>query len=140
MRDRCEMVALLHAYRDLSECVVDAITWTDYGTTIGIRFDYVWKPDGTVRRDDEERLYVTLWFKYVQDFEIHNALQPIQVQNLSTLDWGFNEVSLVTIGESDRSRAYEADPLQYCHATVRREGQTWMEIVFAELEITASPE
>jgi hypothetical protein len=57
----------------------------------------------------------------------------------STLDWGFSEVSLVAVGESDRSRAHGTHPLPHRHAVVRKEGHTWMEIVFVELEITESP-
>src|SRR4028118_1111338 len=78
MRDTFEMASILRAYRDFSECVIDAITWADHGTTVAVTFDYPWKPDGGIRGDGEERLYVTLTFKHVQEFDMRNALRVMQ--------------------------------------------------------------
>ncbi len=53
MHDLSEIQALVHAYRDFAECVVESIEWSDRGTSVSITFDYIWKPDGSVRADDE---------------------------------------------------------------------------------------
>lgn len=135
MRDLLEIQAMLHAYGDLSECVVKSIVWSDYGTTVAITFDYIWTTDGRVRGDDEERLLVELKFKLVQEFEMKNALRPSMVAEPAVINWGLNEVAQVLVRDDDRSEAYAGYPVPFHHAVLRWEGTDWIHVVFSQLEI-----
>ncbi|MGD2154776.1 MAG: hypothetical protein PVG79_16025 [Gemmatimonadales bacterium] len=135
MNDLTSMQALLRAYRDLSECIVERIAWRDFGTTVAITFRYIWKEDGRLRGRDDERLWVELTFKLVQEFHLRNSLTPQVAEDPSVIDWGRTEVAWVQILEDESSMKYDGYPLPFFHAEVRWEGRTWMDIVFAELEV-----
>jgi len=130
------MQALVHAYRDFAECIVESIEWFDHGTSVGITFDYIWKPDGRVRADDEERLLVHLRFKLVQEFEMKNDLKPVVLTDESAIGWGLCEVSRVVVQDDERSRRYKGFALPSHHASLRRESGAWIDIVFGKLEVT----
>lgn len=141
MHDANEMRAMLRAYRDFGECVVVGVAWTGFGTTVEVTLDYAWKPDGSVRGDDEPRVLVKLSFRLVQELEIRNALRPVMVEDPSVIGWGLNEVSRVSIGRDARSAAYDGLPTLFHHAVFWREEGPWIQVVFAGLEVseTAGP-
>jgi hypothetical protein len=136
MRELLEMQALVHAYRDFAECIVESIEWFDHGTSIGITFDYIWKPDGRVRADDEERLLVHLRFKLVHEFEMKNALKPAVLTDESAIGWGLCEVSRLVVQDDERSRWVQGSTIPTHHASLRREAGAWIDIVFGKLEVT----
>lgn len=136
MRNLVEIQSLLHAYRDFSECVVEAIAWSDFGATVTITIDYIWTSSGVVRTDYDQRVFVDLRFGLVQEFGIRNELPLTVVRDPSLLGWSHNEVSLVLVARDERSTPYKEYPLVFHHAVLRREGSPWIDVVFAELEIT----
>jgi hypothetical protein len=116
--------------------VVDGISWSDYGTTVTITIDYTWNPSGEVRTDHEQRLLVELSFKLVQEFTLRNDLPHSVLADPSLLSWSHSELSLVVVRDDERSATYDHDQMRFHHAVLRREGSTWMEVVFAQLEIS----
>lgn len=107
MDDLCEMQALVHAYRDFSECVVEGVEWEDHSSTIAVTVDYVWTSAGTVRADEDERLWVTLRFRLVQEFEMKNELPALVVADPALLNWSHNEISRVVLTTDDRCKVYD---------------------------------
>lgn len=136
MRELLEMQSIVHAYRDFEECVVESISWSDYLTSVQVLIDYVWKPDGSVRPDQEDRALVEITFSLVQEFEMHNALNPAVVDDPSMMNWGRNEIARLVIVDDDRSHKYAGYLVPFHHAILRWESKTWIDIVFAEMEIS----
>jgi hypothetical protein len=131
MRDAVEMQVRLHAYRDFSECVVTAIEWRDFATTVVISVDYPWTASGTVRPDDSVRLIVDVEFRLVQEFCLKSGLPVEAIESPDVISWGLTEISVVQI-----TNAPQQSGMKLFRAMIRREGWTWIEIVFARLSIS----
>ena len=125
-----EVQALLHAYRDFSECIVDAIEWADFGTTIRLTIDYIWMPDGSVRSDNDLKFFVTLAAHAVEEARFFNRLSTAQRSDLSRLDWGFAEISRVSIRDDESSIGATA------LLEVWRENGVWISLRCGDLAIT----
>lgn len=131
-----DIQAVLRKYSNFEECVVTAISCEDFGTTVAITFDYIWRADGSVRRDDEDRCAVTARFKIVQEFAMSNQLRPALLDdNMSNLDWGFAEISQLVVRDDARSARFTHPKIGFHHAMLEWERATWMDIVFAHLEV-----
>ena len=126
--------ALVHAYRDFSECIVDAIEWADFGTTIRLAIDYVWMPDGSVRPDADPKVIVTLAATGVDEVHLLNRLSPTQQKDMSRLNWGFAEISRVSI-RNDPSLGSSSLIVE-----VWRESGVWISVRCSDLIITESKE
>lgn len=136
MHDLLEMQSIIHAYRDFEECVLESISWSNYLTSVGVVFDYIWKPDGSVRPDHEDRVLVEITFRLVQEFEMQNALKPSVVDGPDRMNWGRNEIARLAIVDDDRTQKYSGYSVPFHHAILRWEGKTWIDIVFAQMEIS----
>jgi hypothetical protein len=129
MRPLHEIQALLHAYRDFSECIIDSIEWFDFGTTVRLSVDYVWMSDGSVRPDSDPKVIVTLTAIGVEELHVRNRLSTAQRDDVSRLNWGFAEVSMVSIRD-DSSSIGTAAILE-----VLRESGVWISLRCADLTI-----
>lgn len=127
-----EVQALLHAYRDFSECIVDAIEWADFGTTIRLTIDYIWMPDGSVRPDNDLKFIITLAAHGVEEARFFNRLSIAQRNDLSRVDWGFAEISRVSIRDD------ESSPGATALLEVWRENGVWISLRCGDLAITES--
>ena len=132
MRPIQEVQALLHAYRDFSECIVHAIEWIDFGTPIRVAIDYVWMPDGAVRPDTDPKSIVTIDATGVEEVQISNRLSTAQRRDISRLNWGFAEISRVSI-RNDPSSVGAALIIE-----LWRENGVWIFLRCADLTITES--
>lgn len=138
MRPLHELRALLHAYQDFTECIVDEILVRDYGTTVVLSIDYIWRTNGTARPDDEPKLIVELYMKLVSDLIIHNELRAETLRDPSTLNWGAAEISRVLIELVKPFDASFHTAQESYRLTVRREEGPWIEVTFQDLIIGES--
>lgn len=133
MKEIGDIRAIIHAYKDFSECLLEALEWSNFGTTIQLQFDYIWRSDGSVRSDSSDRVIVSLSMTDVRVLEVHNP-QPL---SLSSLNWSAAEVSWVMVSsEAENVESSHSVPLH--RLSVRREDGPWIDIVFAELEVGES--
>jgi hypothetical protein len=135
--DLHEIQALLHAFRDFAECVVTSVLWSHYGTEVTIRIVYVWETDGTVRADDKPARMVDLTCTIVQELMVHSRLSPWITADISKLNWGFGEISLITATpKEDQPDAGDIHVHQFHKMTLWRENGAWIEVVFSKLSMT----
>lgn len=135
MRELHEMRAIIHAYQDFSECIVDSIQVLDFGTTVVLSVDYIWLPDGSVRPDDGPKLTVELRARVVQEVSIQNRLNAVMMADPSALNWGFAEISRIEVN-AEQSGSNDQQALAHHRMTVWREEGPWIQIVFGELEVS----
>jgi hypothetical protein len=136
MRDLNDIKVQLHAYRDFTECIIDSMGWSDYGTTLTINIDYVWLPNGSVRPDDEPRLIVQLSLGLVEEVVVRNALRPAVIADPKVLNWSFAEVARVEVQDDERTQVYAKKGTPSHRLLVYREDGVWIDVVFSELVVT----
>lgn len=128
------MQSQLRKYSNFEECVITNIAWEDFGTAIAITFDYIWKANGRIRGDNEDRVLVTLRFKVLQEFMMYNQLRPALLNDLSNLNWSFAEISQLVVQDDERSAKYVHPKFSFHHGMIQWEEGVWMDLVFAQLE------
>lgn len=135
MRPLHELRALIHAYQDFSECIVDAIEISDFGTTVVLKLDYIWEPDGAVRPDVEPKLVVELRFRLVDELRINNSLKPSTLDDPSTLSWGHAEIARIEILRPNGGAEKSERAVALHRMIAWREEGPWIEMTFVELDV-----
>jgi hypothetical protein len=133
-KTKAEIRELLESYHNLSECVIENINWKDYGTTVEVIFDYIWTDDGRVRPKPDRPENITLTFRLVQEFHMHNYLNATMCAQPGELGWGLNEVAVATVGD-DVHDQYRFLPVPFNHVAFLWEDERRIDIIFSELEI-----
>jgi hypothetical protein len=130
------MKDLLAKYYNLEECVLLDVRWKQWGFSLELVFDYIWKEKDVVRNNLDVEDRVVVRFSAVQEFHAsyewnHNILSEPKV-----LDWGSAEVARVCLENSESFLAkYHSRPMPFHHVAVRWESERRMDVVFSELEI-----
>lgn len=136
MSELSVLSAQLHAYRDFDECVVLDLQWLDWGTSLNVDLDFVWRDDVGVRTQEDNRRIVSIRFFGVSEIHVVNDLTDSMVSDAALLRWGHGEISCLTVeqGAPSRSRLTIAS----YKALFRREGYAWIEITFTRWEFSES--
>jgi|SRR6185437_3751717 len=135
MSDLAVLRAQLHAYRDFDACVVLDLQWLDWGTSLNVDIDFVWRDGDGVRTKEDNRRIVSIHFFGVSEMRLVNDLKDSMVGD-EPLSWGHGEVSCLKIERGAPSRTRLTIPSY--KASFRREGYTWIEITFAHWEFSES--
>lgn len=139
MNQLAVLQAQLHAYRDFDECVVLAVRWLAWGTSIAIDLDFIWRDDGSVRTRADERRVVSIRFSGVSDLHVVNDLTDEMAAEPASLDWGTGEIACLRVERSlglTRSRLTQPS----YKASFRREGYPWIEVIFTDWDFSESVE
>jgi hypothetical protein len=126
---------LLDSYHSLSECVIETISLSDYGTTVEVVFNYIWDEEGNVRGDLERPKELVLRFRIVQEFHLANALNAYMCEFPREINWGLNEISRAALLSDDSLNRYGSLPIPFQHMVFYWEGERRLDIIFSELEI-----
>jgi hypothetical protein len=132
MNDLHMMQQEMARYRHFSECIVEDVKWSDYGTTITVTLDYIWHSDGTLRDDTDDRMFVSLCFRMVQELQLHNQLRREVLAEPEVIDWGHAEIACLSLEANDQ---YTQLPMRFYDAKFEREKSTWIRVVFSEMGI-----
>lgn len=138
-KSKVEIKELLESYHNLSECVIEQINWTDFGTTVEVVFDYIWTDDGRIRPDLEHPENVTLKFRLVQEFRMHNALNAAMCAHPEEMGWGLNEIAVARVND-DVYDQYRFLPVPFNHVAFLWEDERRIDIIFSELEVSRQPQ
>lgn len=87
-----------HVY--FQECILENISFHDYGTTIVLTFNYIWSNDFKVRPNLDEKQIMNLRFSSVNRFVIDNELSDSVINQPEMINWGFNEISKINLLET----------------------------------------
>ena len=127
-----EVETWLAKHQGFSECIIERLVLSDYGTTFEVVINYIWDGTGRLRSDLDESRRITLRFLLVQELRINNALTRQMLAAPENINWGLNEVALVMLVEKpDQIRS---DP-SFIHVAFLWEGARRIDVVFAELDV-----
>lgn len=128
--------AQLHAYRDFDECVVLALEWLDWGTVLVVDLDFVWRDDGSIRTQSDDRRIVSIRFFGVSELSVLNDLTDAMVHGDAFKGWGLGEIACLRVEQAGAARPRLTIPSY--KATFWREGYVWIEITFTGWEFSES--
>ena len=120
--------AQLHAYRDFDECVVLGLQWLDWGASLSVDLDFVWRDDGSVRSQEDPRRIVGIRFSGVSELNVVNDLMDAMVGEDASLGWGLGEIACLRVEQVVPPRSRLTIPSY--KASFWREGYAWIEIIF----------
>jgi hypothetical protein len=99
-----------HVY--FQECILENISFYDYGTTIVLTFNYIWSNDFKIRPNLDEKQIMKLRFSSVNRFVIDNELSNSVIDEPKMINWGFNEISKINlIGTTNSSNFLQVEIL-----------------------------
>lgn len=137
MTDVAILRAQLHAYRDFDECVVLDIRWRNWGTSLDVDLDFVWRDDGAIRSQEEDRRIVSIRFLGVSEVHLVNDLTDAMVGGGALLGWSIGEIACLRVAEAPKLARTRLTNPSY-RASFRREGYTWIEIAFTRWQFSES--
>jgi hypothetical protein len=137
MSDLAVLRAQLHAYRDFDECIVLDLRWLDWGTSLVLDLDFVWRDDGTVRSQEENRRVVSIRFFGVSEVHVVNDLTDAQLGEEQSLGWSVGEIACLRV-ERASALARSRPSIPAYRAALRREGYTWIDVSFTRWEFSES--
>lgn len=132
------MEDLLAAYQNFQECVLLDVRWRQWGFTLELVFDYIWKEKDVVRDNLHAEERVVLRFSAVQEFHASYGWNDFILSEPGVIDWGSGEISLIRLDDSESFLGgYGSRAVPFRHAAVLWEGSDGrrMDIVFSRLEI-----
>ena len=128
---------MLREYRHLEECLLVEVLWKNYGLTLECIFNYIWTPDGKVRRNLAEPDLVTVTFDLVQELHVQNALNEAMCREPERINWGISEIALMRLEEhQDFLHPYQALPIPFHHMAIIRHQGSRTDIVFSTFEMS----
>jgi hypothetical protein len=146
-----EIREVLFNHYHFGECALTKVVWMAYGTVLEFVFDYIYQDsegfqidsrgnpttrEPKIRPDLDQPLIKTLRFHSVQEFHVYNRLNDAQLDNPDQINWGFGEVSAVTLEDSSQFLAnYRHQSSTFHHVAVTWEGDRRIDVVFAKLEV-----
>lgn len=130
------IINMLRKYNNFEECVIVDVRWRDFGTTFELVLDYIWDKNGNIRKDLTQEKRVSIYFKLVQDFNYHNALNPSMIREPENINWGINEISGIKLMDNVHSlEKYKSFPIPFYFIRVASEGEWGIDIICASIEI-----
>lgn len=142
---------ILYKHYEFGDCIIEDIKWTDYGTSIEIKINYIWTDtngffidsngkhcvkDGKIRPDLDRPVIKTLKFTLVQEFLLKNFLPLNSPEDKDEIGWGFSEIDVIRIEDSRLFLDYyRKEKIDYHHLCIYFGGNRRLDIVFHELEI-----
>ncbi|MEJ7712985.1 MAG: hypothetical protein WKF84_24870 [Pyrinomonadaceae bacterium] len=102
-------------------------------------FDYIWTDDGHIRSNLERPENITLKFRLVQEFRMHNALNAVMCAHPEEVGWGLNEVAVARVND-DVHEQHRFLPAPFNHVAFLWEGERRIDIIFSELEVLKQPQ
>lgn len=129
--DPQEVETWIAKHNGFSECIIERLVLSHYGTTFEVVMNYIWDANGSVRSDLDESRQIIIRFLLVQELRINNALTRELLVASENINWGLNEVALVTlVKERDQ---LGSDP-SFMHLAFLWEGNRRIDVVFSQLE------
>ncbi len=141
----------LYNHYDFRECVLHDLRWKHQGTSLEFVFDYIWsdsngfyldstgKPaikEPRMRTDLNTPLLKTVRFYLVQEFRLRNCMNESQEKEPELIDWGFSEISFVSLEDDNMFLAsYRNHPIEFHHVVCRWENDRRIDLVFSRLEV-----
>lgn len=136
MSELAVLRAQLHAYRDFDECVVLDVQWLDWGTSLKVDVDFVWRDDGSVRSQEDNRRIVSIRFVGVSEMRLVNDLADAMVGEDASPGWGLGEIACLRVEQAAPSRSRLTIPSY--KASFWHEEYAWVEITFTRWEFSES--
>lgn len=136
LREINEIHKELKSYNFLQECILLEFQFLDFGTTILLRFNYIWDDNFNIRDDiDNNSKIIEIKYYLVQELHIHNYLSNAIINNPDLMNWGRNEISLISIFEDNK--ILEKYDNNYLFSSINYEDKRSIEIIFKTFEIHA---
>lgn len=132
------IIEQLSKYHHFEECIIEEISWLNFGIAIEVRLNYIWQANGTLRQNLDEPEIVILRFNLVQEFHMINALNAAKCESPELINWGVNEIASVKyIENSEYIKKYKNLPVSFHHISFlwERGSNQKLDVVFSELEI-----
>lgn len=82
---------------NLQECILLDVQFRHFQTVAWLLFNNIWSTARSVRRDISTVAPVSLVFTGVQRIEFVNALNRWQIEEPERMNWGMNEIALVSL-------------------------------------------
>lgn len=126
----------IETLNDLKECILLDVAWRNQGTTIELRFNYIWDEQKEVRASLDSEDVVVLRFHSVQEFHVKNDLNDFMLKEPDYLNWGLSEIAKVVVEKDSTILAHYKTPVvSMHHIAVRWEGERRIDIIFSGLEV-----
>ncbi len=130
------MKDLLANYYNFGECILLDMRWKQWGFSLELVFNYIWKERDVVRDDLDVEERVIIRFSAVQEFHASYEWNDHILSKPDVIDWGSAEVSQVRLEDGEAFLGkYHSRPVSFHHVAVRWESERRMDIVFSALEI-----
>jgi hypothetical protein len=127
-----EVERWLAQHNGFSECIIERLVVSHYGTTFEVVINNIWDANGSLRSDLEESFLIILRFSLVQELHVNNALTHQMRIAPQNVNWGLNEVALVILVK-DSDLIHSDTSLM--HIAFLWEGTRRIDVVFSELEV-----
>jgi len=133
--NREQIEAFLREHKGFSECIIEELALKDYGTTLEVRFNYVWSDSGDIRANLNEPFNIVLKFRLVEELHIKNSLSYSMLTKPKSINWGLNEIALLkVVGDSDALPTSESSGTLFTHLVFLWEGDRRIDVIFSEFE------
>jgi hypothetical protein len=127
----------LKAHGSFSECIIEQIKLSDYGTTLEVTLTCNWAEGSQTRKaKNSGPTNMSLSFRLVQELRVSNGLNVAMLNNPESLNWGLNEVSAVQVVDEDP--LFWPRPFEYrrfSHVVFLWEGERRIDVVFVSLDV-----
>ncbi len=134
-----EIIAALKKFNNFRECIIENLILEKYCTTVSATINYIWNENFSLRPNISSKKIIRLNFHIVQEFRIRNDLTPIMMENIHELNWGFNEVSQISLeNESSLLQSYGHLNKELHHIAFLWEDSKRFDLVCSEIEILQS--
>jgi hypothetical protein len=97
---------MLKEHKYFQECILEDVSFYDYGTTVVLSFDYIWSSNFNIREDLDDKQIIKLKFSSVNRFVIDNELSKAVIDEPEMINWGFNEISRINLIETHDSSQF----------------------------------
>ena len=108
---KTRILNMLKEHYYFQECILENISFQDYGTTIVLTFNYVWSKDYKIRPNLDEKQTINLRFSSVNRIVIDNELSDSVICEPEMINWGFNEISKINLIEAPNSKFIQVEIL-----------------------------
>jgi len=131
------MKDLLAKYNNFEECILLDVRWKEWGYSMELVFDYIWKEKDVVRENlgiEEERIVIR--FSAVQEFHARNEWNDTNLREPQEMGWGAGEVALIRLENSETFlEKYRSRPVPFYHVAILWESERRIDVVFSQLEV-----
>ena len=132
---RREIEDILTSFNNFEDCIIEDITFKQFGFRIEFLFHYIFDDNKNIRPELNRK--VNLAFIGVKEFRIKNNWNDAILESPENINWGSNEVSIIKISGSDSYLLKNDNPFsdfKFYHVLFLFEHRRRFDIVFQKLE------